>query len=55
MIDLQKPPQFDLPHLKERLPDLIKNLGAINTQYQVEKQYIGEAMTVLRLMQSLLA
>ncbi len=55
MIDLTKPQQFDLPHLKERLPELIKNLGAVSTQYPVERQYLGEAITVLRLMQSLLA
>lgn len=54
MIDPRKPQQFDLPHLKERLPELLKGLGAINTQYQVERQLIGEAMTVLRLMQDLL-
>ena len=55
MIDLTKPPQFDLPHLKERLPDLLKGLSAINTQYPVERQLIGEAITVIRLMQDLLA
>jgi hypothetical protein len=54
MIDLRKPQQFDLPHLKERLPDLIKNLSAVNTQYSIEKQHIGEAITVLRLVQDLL-
>ena len=54
MIDIRKPQKFDMPHLKERLPDLIKNLGAVNTQYSIEKQHIGEAIAVLRLMQDLL-
>lgn len=49
-----KPPRAVLPNMKENLPNLIAKLGNINTQYSVERQYIGEAISYLRLMQDMI-
>lgn len=54
MVNLAKPQQIDLPHLKERIPSLIDSLAKIKTEFSYEQKYLGEAITILRLMQSLL-
>ena len=62
MIELQKIPPMSsvaiprtvLPNMKERIPELIVKLSSINTQYSTEHQYIGEAISYLRLMQDLI-
>jgi hypothetical protein len=62
MIELQKIPPMPpvaipraiLPNMKERIPELIVKLSNINTQYSTERQYIGEAISYLRLMQDMI-
>ena len=47
-------PRHVMSNVKERLPDLISKLGAVNTQYPFERQYLGEAISFLRLMQDMI-
>lgn len=43
-----------MSNVKERIPDLIAKLSNINTQYATERQYVGEAISFLRLMQDMI-
>jgi hypothetical protein len=40
--------------VKERIDPLIDSLSGITTSYSVERLYIGEAMTLLRLLKDIL-
>ena len=47
-------PRHVMNNVKERIPDLIAKLNGINTQYATERQYVGEAISFLRLMQDMI-
>lgn len=47
-------PRHVMNNVKERIPGLITNLSSINTQYATERQYVGEAISFLRLMQDMI-
>lgn len=47
-------PRHVMNNVKERIPGLIAKLGNINTQYATDQQYIGEAISFLRLMQDMI-
>ena len=47
-------PRHVMNKVKERIPDLIAKLSNINTQYPTERQYVGEAISFLRLMQDMI-
>jgi hypothetical protein len=40
--------------LIDRIPSLIKELGNVSTEYAYERKYIGEAITYLRYLHSIL-
>jgi len=40
--------------ISERLPELIKNLGGIQTEYALDRKHIGEAMGYLNLLSDLI-
>ena len=47
------PVKIRLPTVNERIPDLVRQLEKISTQSASERQYIGEAISYLRLLQDL--
>lgn len=40
--------------VKNRIETLIKDLGDVSTNYSQEKQYIGEAISMLRMLKDIL-
>jgi len=45
--------KFSFDNVQERIPKLIDNLDKIKTEYPSDRQYIGEAISFLRLLQDL--
>lgn len=46
--------RVNLPHVKERLPALINHLDWLSANSSIGKQYAGEAVGMLRLLQDIL-
>jgi len=41
--------------ISERIPELIRNLGSIQTEYAMDRKHIGEAMGYLNLLMDIIA
>lgn len=41
-------------NVKERIPNLIDKLNGLNTQHAYERQYVGEAISFLRVLQDMI-
>ena len=47
-------PRIKMHNVKERIPDLIAKLNGLNTQHSYERQYVGEAISFLRVLQDMI-